>query len=196
MMRYALTPTDALFGFQKIVQAAWFFPGRIDPEILRSSLAEFGVANPIFCGRVSRKPRTARNFTPRPPFSDYEVVTSAESGIPLSVGELEACHTLMPDLPEHGLHAGTEPSCPDNVMRGAEPCVGVDLTHLTHRQRPSGSVLGVRMSHAVVTQLECTGLSRRLCGFTGLACHVWETASLHYGDSARAEPRYWMLCQA
>ena len=35
-------------------------------------------------------------------------------------------------------------------MRGAEPCVGVDLTHLTHRQRPSGSVLGVRMSHAVV----------------------------------------------
>ena len=93
MMRYALTPTDALFGFQKIVQAAWFFPGRIDPEILRSSLAEFGIANPIFCGRVSRKPRIARNFTPRPPFSDYEVVTSAESGIPLSVGSSHA--TLM-----------------------------------------------------------------------------------------------------
>ena len=176
MIRHAaLTSTDALFGFQKIVRAAWFFPGAIDAEMLRGALDEFGDAHPIFRGRVCRRAPPSRNVNlnllqmcapPRPPFSDYSVRgrPSEEARIPLFVHELDGVDpgNGYADVREEDVlrGSGNTTYLPDDIMRGVAPCMQVSLTHLNlrhqqqqqhhHDQSLMGSVVAVGMSHAVV----------------------------------------------
>ena len=139
MIRHAaLTSTDALFGFQKIVRAAWFFPGAIDAEMLRGALDEFGDAHPIFRGRVCRRAPPSRNVNlnllqmcapPRPPFSDYSVRgrPSEEARIPLFVHELDGVDpgNGYADVREEDVlrGSGNTTYLPDDIMRGVAPCM-------------------------------------------------------------------------
>ena len=95
----ALTATDALFGFQKIIDATFFFPRcALDPHLLRQSLDDFTTANPAFAGRIKRQEQRGAFHSlaaslanalrpPLSPFVGWELRTgdNGHSIIPLTV---------------------------------------------------------------------------------------------------------------
>ena len=61
MPRAALGALDALLGFEKVIEATWFFSERIEPASLRTSLSRLASRYPLLAGHVGRRPGRHRS---------------------------------------------------------------------------------------------------------------------------------------
>ncbi len=168
MRRLRLTPQDALFGFSRIIDCTWFFPGQLAPASLRRSLAAVAQRTLLpLSWRVARGDGDVAARRPRPPFSGWELRPCAEAqGVPLIVRQYAGSDTFAEAAAraharEDGglafVEAGTGglSSCAE-VMDGREPVLAVVLTQFGEDGR-DGSAVGVRASHAAC---DAAGLHR------------------------------------
>ena len=56
MPRAALGALDALLGFEKVIEATWFFSERIEPASLHTSLSRLASRYPLLASHVGRRP--------------------------------------------------------------------------------------------------------------------------------------------
>jgi len=61
MPRSALGARDALLGFEKVIEATWFFSERIEPASLRTSLSRLASRYPLLASHVGRRPGRHRS---------------------------------------------------------------------------------------------------------------------------------------
>ena len=184
MMRHRLIATDALFGFQKVIEAAWFYPGRIEPGILRYSLSELGNKYSVLQSRVSKRETSFSLLShPTPPFSGWLLEDSHER-IPLTVRELElpSIEGFLDIKPDDVLLGSIDQG---SVMRGKSSVMEVSLTRVKAQNQVDfcGSVLSICLSHAVS---DAAGMHLLLCD---LGRSYRQRLSMENGENVDSEEK-------
>jgi hypothetical protein len=140
-----LSVFDAFFGFQKIIDATWFFPGSLDSVSLRHSLDEFSKLHPSFACRIGRSNDHAIN-----PFSGYNLQEQPHQHIPLTVlwhdGNIANIAPSTHAVGDGGASfVQSSLKNVEDIMTGSSPVMSVTLTEFSC----GGSALGVCMSHGI-----------------------------------------------
>ena len=135
-----LTAADALLGFQKVIDATFFFRKAIDKARLEASLQALLAVQPMLGSTVRRRGPALH------PLEGWEVVSGA-SEPSLLIEQRSASGTSCKAALEPDPGARFVPVFDgEAVMRGSRQCMGVAHTSFEN----GGSAVGVAISHAVV----------------------------------------------
>ena len=142
--RAALSAFDALLGFEKVIEATWFFTERIEPAALRASLSRLASHYPLLAGHVGRRPGHHRS-----PLHGWEI-RSLTTDIPLGVrtdASTSRAAALTTDAARFHSASDVSATCWSGaaVMAGRSQVMAAALTNFGG----GGSAVGVRLSHAV-----------------------------------------------
>lgn len=138
-----LTPLDVLLGYQKIIEATFFYPDRIDAFALKASLMKLTRRIPALSGRI------VRNASRHPsPLHGWSVIgdATADSSVMLDVVQKEGTSIEAAMVPDPSVLQGRGVRDPAVVMSGRSPVMAASLANFAS----GGSALSIRMSHAIV----------------------------------------------
>ena len=161
--RSALGTLDALLGFEKVIEATWFFTERIEPTSLRTSLSRLASRYPLLASHVSR--RSGRHRSPLHGWEIRGLTPEVPFGVRTEAGTSRAAASTT----DASRFLGVEVRSGAAVMAGRSQVMAVALTNFDG----GGSAVGVRLSHAVA---DASGFYRI----------VREWSRLHNGDGGLA----------
>ena len=139
MQRSVLSALDALLGFEKVIEATWFFSERIEPASLRASLSRLASRYPLLASHVSRRPGRQRS-----PLHGYEI-RGLTPEVPFGVRTEAGTSRAAASATDASRFLGVEVRSGAAVMAGRSQVMAVALTNFDG----GGSAVGVRLSHAV-----------------------------------------------
>ena len=150
-MSTRLTPIDAFYAMTKVIDATWFFVGKVDRQQLATSLQTLTQRYPALASRVVRtSPLSAfgRALNKSSPLCDVEL-QHVSTGIHLSHASIPGQSAAEASACAHQ-HRGKDIYIPTplaaEIANGKRGVMEVKLTHFEH----GGSALGVAISHGVV----------------------------------------------
>jgi hypothetical protein len=139
MPRSALGALDALLGFEKVIEATWFFSERIEPASLRTSLSRLASRYPLLASHVGRRPGRHRS-----PLHGWEI-RGLTPELPLGVRTEPGTSRAAASATDASRFLGVDVRSGAEVMAGRSAVMAVALTNFDG----GGSAVGVRLSHAV-----------------------------------------------
>ena len=139
MPRAALGALDALLGFEKVIEATWFFSERIEPASLHTSLSRLASRYPLLAGHVGRRPGRHRS-----PLHGWEI-RGLTPGLPFGVRTEPGTSRAAASATDASRFLGVDVRSGAEVMAGRSAVMAVALTNFDG----GGSAVGVRLSHAV-----------------------------------------------
>ena len=163
MQRSVLSALDALLGFEKVIEATWFFSERIEPASLRASLSRLASRYPLLASHVSR--RSGRHRSPLHGWEIRGLTPEVPFGVRTEAGTSRAAASAT----DASRFLGVEVRSGAAVMAGRSQVMAVALTNFDG----GGSAVGVRLSHAVA---DASGFYRIMR----------EWSRLHNGDGGLA----------